>query len=75
MDDFERLRGRLDLDQPRWFYEWATGDELRIFADEVHHNILETAQSRLRNRVLTRLWPVLNSAMSAGIVGYRAIAQ
>ena len=61
MTDMEHLIAQLDRDCPNWFTEWAAQRDL---AD------LARGESRegLKIRVLQRLWPMLNAALSAGLV-------
>lgn len=65
-DQIQRLKSRLDQDEPRWFYDWATGQELHEFA-RVHEGSMAT--TNLRNAVAYRLFHrILNAAICEGLV-------
>lgn len=69
MDFIETLKTQLDQDQPRWWYDWATGDELRDFARDTLYHTSGEAQTRLRNHIAQRLFHrILNASLTAGIV-------
>lgn len=68
MDDIERLTAQLDRDQPRWYIEWATGEELRAYVQETEYRP-EMASTKLRSAVSRRLFHrILNAALGAGIL-------
>ena len=66
MDHTQKLKDQLDKNVPTWFYDWATGEELRVFARE---HMTRMATTNLRNAVAQRLFhPILHASIEAGLM-------
>lgn len=63
MDDFEKITAVLDRDYPDWWLKWADA------ADLINLAKLRTTEKTLKNQhIYCFLQPVINAALSAGVV-------
>jgi hypothetical protein len=68
MTDVERLQTKLDEQWPRWWYEWATADELLSHVRECERFGEDRAKLITRTRIARRLVLVINAALDADLV-------
>lgn len=73
MTEFDLFLKGLDEQQPNWFIDFATANELRDFVqDKIHRNEhMDKLRSRLRVSVATRLMMPVRAALGAGVISLK----
>jgi len=69
MDDLSKTIANLDKEEPNWFLDWATGDDLRDYARNSLNSSEEHARKLLKNRLARRIFNrVIRSALQADLI-------